>query len=100
MVSDGAEALLGTNPNNPEDDMNPLRDDDTDGDGLTDREEMQPDGVVDTNETDPNRFDTDGDGIGDGTGTRAGYDPLNVDSDGDGVADGNEDKNFNGRRCW
>ena len=84
--SDGGAYLTAmkhsrTNPNNSADDMNPLRDDDTDGDGLTNREEdANSDGVVDEDETDPNQIDTDGDGIGDGIEIRAGYSPLNADT--------------------
>ena len=40
---------------------------DSDGDGLLDTEEdVNGDGVVDSNETDPNNPDTDGDGLNDG----------------------------------
>ena len=40
--------------------------------------------------TDPNKEDTDGDGISDGREAQIGTDPLHVDSDGDGLADGEE----------
>jgi hypothetical protein len=59
---------------------------DTDGDGLTDAEEL-------LYGTDPNNPDTDGDGFTDGEEVAAGTDPLDptdfpvVDSDGDGVPD-------------
>lgn len=58
---------------------------DTDGDGLTDKEEIEPgkDGYV----TDPNMWDTDGDGWSDGYEVARGTNPLNVDTDGDGVWD-------------
>ncbi|MEW6299733.1 MAG: fibronectin type III domain-containing protein [Thermodesulfobacteriota bacterium] len=70
---------------------------DTDGDGLTDRQER------DLYKTDPRKADTDGDGLGDGRevaywGSAWGKDPdgdsltnlLDPDSDGDGAVDGEE----------
>ncbi|NOJ79128.1 adventurous gliding motility protein AgmC [Myxococcus xanthus] len=63
---------------------------DTDGDGLTDAEEV----VLGT---DPENPDTDGDGLPDGIEVNtAGTDPLDDDSDDDGILDGNEDANHNG----
>ncbi|WP_228559412.1 MULTISPECIES: Ig-like domain-containing protein [Myxococcus] len=63
---------------------------DTDGDGLTDAEEV----VLGTDPTNP---DTDGDGLPDGIEVNtAGTDPLDDDSDDDGILDGNEDANHNG----
>ncbi|MBS2021914.1 MAG: hypothetical protein JST92_05850 [Deltaproteobacteria bacterium] len=64
---------------------------DSDGDGLTDEEEL----LLGTDPTNP---DTDGDGISDGVEVREGYDPLTpqafpgcddptVDTDGDGLTD-------------
>ncbi|MFO0007044.1 MAG: hypothetical protein ACK559_38605, partial [bacterium] len=76
---------------------------DTDGDGLTDRQEAalgtnrrradtDGDGLRDGDEvnvhlTSPLRADTDGDGLGDGDEVADGTDPLLVDTDGDGVDD-------------
>ncbi|RME21704.1 MAG: hypothetical protein D6806_14215, partial [Deltaproteobacteria bacterium] len=59
---------------------------DSDGDGLSDREELIPgaDGVL----TDPADADTDGDGLGDGEEFLGGTDPSNWDTDGDGASDG------------
>ena len=58
---------------------------DTDGDGLTDGEE------VNTHGTDPNDSDTDNDGLSDGEEVNThGTDPTVVDSDGDGMSDQNE----------
>lgn len=54
------ETELGTDPNNP----------DTDGDGLTDYEEVV------FWKTNPLKVDTDGDGFGDGKEVKAGYNPL------------------------
>jgi hypothetical protein len=54
---------------------------DTDGDGLSDGAE------VTTTLTDPTRGDTDGDGLSDGVEVSIGSDPLRVDSDGDGIGD-------------
>ncbi|RAH15662.1 MAG: hypothetical protein CMB56_002275 [Methanobacteriota archaeon] len=77
-----------TNPNNP----------DTDGDGITDGDE------VNIWLTDPTEADTDGDGITDGTEVNSGYgnpslstDPRNNNTDGDAWDDGEEDTNFNGQ---
>lgn len=58
---------------------------DTDGDGLSDGEEL------DLHLTDPYNPDTDGDGLTDGDEVlRYGTDPLNPDTDGDGMNDGDE----------
>ena len=69
------EQAAGTDPRQP----------DTDGDGLTDGDEVRVYG------TDPTRADTDGDGLTDGEEVRLyGTNPLDPDSDGDGVRDGIE----------
>jgi len=60
---------------------------DTDGDGLTDAQE------VDVHGTNPFLWDTDFDGLSDGAEIAAGTDPLNPDSDGDGMPDGWEVEN-------
>ena len=64
---------------------------DSDNDGLNSAEEK-------ANQTDPENYDTDGDGIPDGTEVHA-YktNPLRRDTDVDGLIDGIEDKNRNGR---
>ena len=91
------EAALGTDPLNP----------DTDGDRLTDRDEVEtyqtnplvvdtdddrlPDGdEVQIHLTDPRNRDMDGDGRIDGDEIAGGTDPRNPDSDGDGLRDGDE----------
>ncbi|HUF61471.1 MAG TPA: LamG-like jellyroll fold domain-containing protein [Verrucomicrobiales bacterium] len=56
---------------------------DTDGDGLTDDEEV----ALNTDPLDP---DTDDDGLNDGREVAAGTNPLSADTDGDGYADGAE----------
>jgi hypothetical protein len=59
---------------------------DTDGDELSDEEELELG-------TDPNNYDTDGDGLSDGSEVRAdgwGTNPLSADTDGDGYTDGDE----------
>ena len=69
------EQRLGTDPNNP----------DTDGDGLTDGEEVLK------YKTDPLKADTDGDGLSDYDEIyKYKTDPLNPDTDGDGLSDGDE----------
>lgn len=69
------EMKLGTDPNNA----------DTDGDGLTDGQEVK------VYKTDPKNFDTDSDGLTDGDEIKV-YktDPLKKDTDGDGFSDGQE----------
>ena len=58
---------------------------DSDGDGLTDLEEIL------IYHTDPNNPDSDGDGLTDGEEVRVyGTNPLNPDTDGDGLTDGDE----------
>ncbi len=92
------EERLGTNPYDP----------DTDGDGLSDYEEVSVygtnpllvdtdgDGLTDGQEvfryfTDPTRWDTDGDGLSDGEEVLYyGTNPLRADSDGDGLTDWEE----------
>ncbi len=92
------EKGIGTDPLNP----------DTDGDGLTDGDEVlkyqtdplnpdtDGDGLTDGDEvlkyrTDPLKADTDGDGLTDGDEVlRYHTDPLKVDTDGDGLSDGDE----------
>jgi serine/threonine protein kinase len=72
-LSNAREAELGTEPNNA----------DTDGDGLTDGDEVLAWG------TDPKKRDTDGDTLSDGQEVNdTGTDPLNVDTNGDGINDG------------
>lgn len=97
------EEKLGTSPRNP----------DTDGDGLTDGEEVlvyktKPlladtdlDGLSDFDEvkkykTDPLNADTDGDGLNDGEEVNK-YKtvPLKVDTDNDGLSDGDEVIKYN-----
>jgi len=79
-------------------------DEDTDDDGLFDGiEDMDGDGAVDVDETDPNLWDTDADFIGDGVEVGVGdadpsttTDPLDDDTDDDGLLDGNEDLDRDG----
>ncbi len=78
---------------------------DTDGDGLTDLQEMtngsdpratdtDGDGADDLTEvtlgTEVTHWDTDGDGLGDGLELSFGSDPLETDTDGEGLEDGGE----------
>ncbi|MGH2445417.1 MAG: hypothetical protein ACRDGD_05185 [Candidatus Limnocylindria bacterium] len=73
-LTDGEEAILGTDPFDP----------DTDDDGLTDGEEVEVHG------TDPLDPDTDDDGLNDGDEIALGTDPFDPDSDDDGLTDGDE----------
>lgn len=58
---------------------------DTDGDGLSDFDEVK------THKTDPNKADTDGDGLNDGSEVNTHKtDPMKADTDGDGLNDGAE----------
>ncbi|HLP15397.1 MAG TPA: OmpA family protein [Bacteroidota bacterium] len=74
-LPDKVEKQLGTDPENP----------DTDGDGLSDGDE------VNKYHTDPLKADTDGDGLSDGDEVNKYHtDPLKADTDGDGLSDGDE----------
>jgi hypothetical protein len=74
-LSNSEEFEAGTDPTNA----------DTDGDGLTDGEEVNEYG------TDPLNRDTDADGLSDGDEINVyGTDPLSSDTDGDGLPDGYE----------
>lgn len=67
-----------------------LRQRDSDGDGLSDYDEMF------VHDTDPLTADTDGDGLTDGEEVNEyGTDPLNSDTDGDGLSDGDEVNSYN-----
>ena len=83
------EYVLGTDPTNP----------DTDGDGISDGDEVERMVNGAAAPTDPLRADTDQDGLPDGveTGTGAyanpmdtGSDPVKLDTDNDGFGDGQE----------
>ena len=75
-LNNDQEAEFSTDPNNR----------DTDGDDLTDGEEVNQLG------TNPLNQDTDDDGLLDGVEVRQGQtDPLNADTDGDGIQDGTDD---------
>jgi hypothetical protein len=81
-VIDGVEVNRGLNPLDPLDDRRRAMD--SDGDGLTDVQEIALG-------TDPNKPDTDEDGLSDGAEVLT-YktDPKNKDTDGGGVNDGDE----------
>ncbi|HEY3295356.1 MAG TPA: OmpA family protein [bacterium] len=71
-LSNKDEKRLGTNPKKA----------DTDGDGLTDGDEVH------TYHSDPLKMDTDGDGLADGDEVLKHHtDPLKTDTDGDGLSD-------------
>jgi hypothetical protein len=88
----GAQALYGLasqpapSPEAPPEDAAPPRspNTDSDGDGISDENEILKTG------TDPNKRDTDNDGIGDGVEVLYRMNPLDADMDNDGVNDGDE----------
>ena len=92
-IIDSEEVRRGTDPDLA----------DTDGDGLCDGmravtgvceagEDLNDNGLVDENETNPLRADTDCDGLSDGAElSDIGTSPLDFDSDGDGLSDGLEE---------
>jgi len=72
-------------------------DSDTDDDGLTDgAEDTDKDGTVDAGETDPCKWDTDDDDLGDKLEKDTGTCPTDNDTDDDGLLDGVEDANHDG----
>lgn len=79
-LSNTAEFQNGTNPLKP----------DSDGDGLTDAEE------INFYNTDPNWYDSDSDLLADGWEVKYGLNPLAVNSDSDGVNDSQEDEDSDG----
>lgn len=96
-LTNDRERILGTDPNNP----------DTDGDGLTDGQEVEKyktsplkpdtddDGLTDYEEvmkyqTNPLNADSDQDGLKDGEEISRKLEPLNPDTDKDGLIDGDE----------
>ncbi len=97
-LTNDQEKEFGTDPHNPDTDgdglsdgdevlkyhTNPLKAD-TDGDGLSDGDEVLK------YHTDPLKADTDGDGLSDGDEVLKYHtDPLKADTDGDGLSDGDE----------
>lgn len=88
-LSNAQEALLGTDPDDP----------DSDNDGLDDGTEVGNDGSLDSGDTDPLDADSDDDGLTDGAESLGPdgapnngdeTDPLNADTDADGINDGTE----------
>ena len=118
-LSDMCEAKLGTDPYNPDTDMDGLKDSDEDANHNcvfeSDMGETNPlspdtdgDGIMDGNEipgcalnSDPNcgstdsDIDSDGDGLTDECEANLGTNPNDWDTDSDGVSDGVEDANHN-----
>ncbi|MCB0974708.1 MAG: DUF11 domain-containing protein [Actinobacteria bacterium] len=109
-LTNAEEDALGTDRDDPDTDGDGLTDGeevdeystdplepDTDGDGIDDSDEVNGDPVSDpTDACDPDPTsdactqDTDGDGLTDAQEADAGTDPGDVDTDDDGVADGDE----------
>ena len=75
--------ILGTNPLSAETDGISDAQNDSDGDGFSNLEEIR-------GGTDPGDSDTDADGLNDAEERSYGTDPLNYDTDGDGASDGIE----------
>ena len=106
LVGDGCDALCQIEPDWSCVGQPSVCDTDADGDGLSDRDEVNigtdpnnpdtdGDGLTDGEEvidhmTDPLEPDTDGDGLDDGVEVDLGIDPNDVDTDGDGIEDGPE----------
>jgi len=84
-------SVLQSNPADADGDDDGILDgeEDPDGDGLVNREEVEIG-------TDPNEADSDGDQLADGLEWEIGLDPTEADSDGDGVADADEDSDGDG----
>lgn len=85
-LSDGVEYYQTlTDPTKADTDGNGINDgdEDSDGDGLSNLEEIK-------NGTDPANPDSDDDGLDDLKEKQLGTDPLNPDTDGDGLSDGDE----------
>lgn len=96
-------------PDSEDDDIKWPNPQDTDGDGIPDAmEDSNGNGLLDPGETDPDNADTDGDGIFDGyedfnrngTVDPGETDPLNPDTDADGTADGAEDSDGDALPDW
>ncbi len=87
-IASSVETAQGTDPNDP----------DSDNDGLSDGDELGPNGIRDAGETDALDADSDDDGLADGTEVNGSglldeygpTDPLDADSDDDGIGDGVE----------
>lgn len=80
-ISDGGEREAGTDPTDEDD---PLKDQDSDNDGVNDYRELF---VFNSN---PNRKDTDKDGLKDAEEVRLGSNLNRKDTDRDGISDGDE----------
>lgn len=101
-VNNADEKEAGTDPKNPNTNGTPDGDKDTDNDGLTNKEESDPNlnTTTDRNDdgkpdiTDGNK-DEDGDGVDNKDEKDDGTNPFNPDTDGDGKKDGEDDVNNN-----
>ena len=79
-VSNGLERFFGTDPNNP----------DTDGDGISDKDEVNHADAQQQEQAAEPPLDSDNDGLTDILEKFFGTDPNNPDSDGDGIGDKDE----------
>ncbi|GAA4128699.1 hypothetical protein GCM10022215_40450 [Nocardioides fonticola] len=100
-LTNGQEAIVGTDPTNPDTDGDGTGDaaEDLDGDGLTNLQEFS--GSLNTGygnqPTDPTKADTDNDGLSDSQEIKlTGTDPNKADTDGDGTGDAQEDPDVDG----
>ncbi|KGQ44813.1 hypothetical protein, partial [Gallibacterium anatis] len=100
-VNNADEKAAGTDPRNPATDGTPDGDKDTDNDGLTNKEESNPNGSTVTGRdgngkpdiTDPKGNDADNDGVSNKDEKDKGTNPNSPDTDGDGKVDGKDDNN-------
>jgi len=84
-----ADPSTTTNPLNPDSDGDLLSDGNLVAPGTCGFEDANFNGRVDPGESNPNKFDTDGDGIDDGSERCThGTDPAKADTDDDGIRDG------------
>lgn len=84
--ADEVLSLPGTDPFDPTDNPNNVRD--TDGDGCSNFDEINFEGFCDNDPNTPG--DSDGDGLTDDEERIIGTNPANPDTDGDGLSDGEE----------
>jgi hypothetical protein len=100
-LTDPEEAIVGTNPANPDTDGDGTNDgaEDNDGDGVTNLQEFRgsENDLYNNEPTNPVDADSDNDGLSDGAEIfQTGTDPNRADTDSDGINDANEDPDADG----